>query len=165
MIVIADTSPLHYLILLEHAHVLRDLYGRMLIPEAVARELRATKTPALVRQWVNDAPDWLEVRKVTTPADAALARLDDGEREAIVLAEQLSADAVLLDERAGRREAQRRKLRVIGTVRILDDAAELGLLEPLIAIARLRTLGFYLDAALVKFLSERHSERLRRRNI
>ena len=41
MIVIADTSPLHYLILLEHAEVLQHLYGGVIIPEAVVRELYA----------------------------------------------------------------------------------------------------------------------------
>lgn len=44
MIVIADTSPLHYLILLEHAEVLQHLYGGVIIPEAVVRELQAQKT-------------------------------------------------------------------------------------------------------------------------
>jgi predicted nucleic acid-binding protein len=50
MIVIADTNPLHYLILLEHADVLQHLYGRVIIPEAVVRELQARKTPAVVRR-------------------------------------------------------------------------------------------------------------------
>ena len=55
--------------------------------------------------------------------DPALAELDPGEREAIALAETLRADALIIDEKMGRREAERRKLRVIGTVRVLDDAA------------------------------------------
>ena len=46
MIVIADTSPLHYLILLKHAEILLHLYGCVMIPEAVARELQAPKTPS-----------------------------------------------------------------------------------------------------------------------
>jgi predicted nucleic acid-binding protein len=48
MIVIADTSPLHYLILLEHAEVLQHLYGCVIIPEAIVQELHAQKTPAVV---------------------------------------------------------------------------------------------------------------------
>jgi len=47
MIVIADTSPLHYLILLDHAEVLQHLYGRVIIPEAVVRELQAQRRAAL----------------------------------------------------------------------------------------------------------------------
>ncbi len=45
MIVIADTSPLHYLILLEHAEVLQRLYGRVIIPEAVVRECKRRERP------------------------------------------------------------------------------------------------------------------------
>ena len=41
MIVVADTSPLHYLVLLEHTQVLQHLYGRIIIPRAVVRELQA----------------------------------------------------------------------------------------------------------------------------
>ena len=163
MIVIADTSPLNYFILLRHAEVLRDLYRRVIIPEAVARELSSRKSPEQVRDWMGNVPDWLEVREVTGDYDAALAKLDDGEREAIQLAVELKADALILDERAGRREAERRKIRVIGTVRVLDDAAEAGLVDLHRALQRLQTLGFYLDRALVEFLLQRHVEREKRK--
>ena len=141
--------------------MLQKLYGRVIVPEAVVRELKAQKTPEMVRQWMMVPPDWLEVRQVTVPADPALAKLDAGEREAIVLAEALRADALLLDERAGRREAERRRIRVIGTVRILDDAAEADLLNLPDVLRRLRAFGFYIDDKLVQFLMERHSERER----
>jgi len=130
--------------------VLQKLYGRVIVPEAVVRELKAQKTPEMVRQWMMVPPDWLEVRQVTVPADPALAKLDAGEREAIVLAEALRADALLLDERAGRREAERRRIRVIGTVRILDDAAEADLLNLPDVLRRLRAFGFYIDDKLVQ---------------
>jgi predicted nucleic acid-binding protein len=89
MIVIADTSPLHYLILLEHADVLPRLYGSVIIREAVGRELQAQKTPASVRQWITTPPEWLEIRQIAMPPDPTLAALDPGEREAIALAEAL----------------------------------------------------------------------------
>jgi predicted nucleic acid-binding protein len=101
MIVIADTSPLHYLILLEHADVLQHLYGRVIIPEAVVRELQAQKTPAVVRRWITSPPGWLQIRQIAVPPDPALVELDPGEREAISLAETLRADALIIDERWG----------------------------------------------------------------
>jgi len=164
MIVIADTSPLHYLVLLEHAEVLLNLYGHVIIPRAVVRELQAERTPLRVREWIASPPSWLEVREISVPADPALAELDPGEREAIALAEALHADALILDEKRGRREAERRKLRVIGTVRVLDDAAEAGLVDLPDALKRLQAFGFYLDAKLMQLLLERHSTRLRRNN-
>jgi predicted nucleic acid-binding protein len=159
VIVIADTTPLHYLILLDHAEILRELYGCVIIPDAVARELQAQRTPAPVRQWMASPRGWLEVRQITVPTDPALADLDAGEREAIALAEALRADAVIIDERAGRREAERRKLRVIGTLRVLDDAAQAGLVDLPDALERLRTFGFYVDTKLMQFLLDRHSKR------
>src|ERR1700739_1333883 len=85
MIVIADTSPLHYLILLERAEVLQHLYGRVIIPEAVVRELQAQKTPAVVRRWISSPPEWLQIRQIAVPPDPALAELDPGERDAMAL--------------------------------------------------------------------------------
>jgi predicted nucleic acid-binding protein len=163
MIVIADTSPLHYLILLEHAEVLRHLYGSVVIPQAVVCELQAEKTPSVVRRWITGPPAWLQVRQIVVPPDPALAELDPGEREAIALAEALRADALIIDEKIGRREAERRKLRVIGTVRVLDDAAEAGVVDLPTTLQRLQALGFYLDAKLLQFLLDRNSARERRK--
>lgn len=163
MIVIADTSPLHYLILLEHTEVLRCLYGSVIIPEAVVRELQAHKTPAPVRQWITTPPGWLQIRKIAVPPDPALAELDPGEREAIALAEALHADALIIDEKLGRREAERRNLRVIGTVRVLDDGAEAGLVNLPGALSQLQEAGFYLDTKLLQFLLDRDSARERRK--
>jgi predicted nucleic acid-binding protein len=151
MIVIADTSPLHYFILLEHAEVLRNLYGQVIIPEAVLSELKAEKTPSMVKQWILNPPAWLEVRQITVPADLAMAKLDAGEREAIALAEALGAHARLLDERARRREAERRKIRVIGTVRILDDAAEAGLVNLPELFSDCKNQGFIWTTNLCNF--------------
>jgi predicted nucleic acid-binding protein len=145
--------------LLDHIDILKDLYGRVIIPEAVWRELQAAKTPAVVVRWISHPPSWLEVRKVSVPNDPALMELDAGEREAIVLAEMLKADAVILDDKAARREAERRHLPVIGTVRVLDDAAVAGLLNLPETLEQLRDAGFYLDPKLVQFLLDGQSRR------
>ncbi|HXX23749.1 MAG TPA: DUF3368 domain-containing protein [Terriglobia bacterium] len=160
MIVIADATPLHYLVLLNHVDILRELYRHVIIPEAVFRELQVDRTPPTVKQWIGSRPLWLEVRQAFVPQDLTLTELDTGEREAIALAESLRADAVILDDKAARREAQRRNLRVIGTLRVLDDAALAGLVDLPEALKRLRAAGFYLDAALVQFLLDRHSQRI-----
>ena len=67
-------------------------------------------------------PAWLEVQTVAVPIDASLAWLNAGEREAIRLAAALAADALIIDEPAGRKAAQRRGIRVIGTLRVFHDA-------------------------------------------
>src|SRR5207244_11927148 len=93
MIVIADTSPLHYLILLERAEVLQHLYGRVIIPEAVVRELQAQKTPAVVRQWITSPLEWLQIRQIAVPPDTALAELDVSEPDAMATTAPLRAAA------------------------------------------------------------------------
>ena len=61
MIVIADSSPLRYLILLDCSPLLHQLYGRVVIPDAVAGELSSSSAPVQVRDWVAARPAWVEV--------------------------------------------------------------------------------------------------------
>lgn len=56
MIVIADTSPLNYLVLIGEAEILQRLYGRVVIPEVVLRELQHPQTPTAEAEWVNHCP-------------------------------------------------------------------------------------------------------------
>ena len=66
MIVVADSGPLHYLILLEHIELLRRFYCQVLVPEPVASELSAAGAPTVVRDWITKPPTWLDVRPVQT---------------------------------------------------------------------------------------------------
>jgi len=74
--------------------------------------------------------------------DPVLAFLDVGEREAISLAKELQADALIIDEPDGREAAKRQGLRVIGTLRVLYDAAEAGLCQLEEAYDRLQQTTF-----------------------
>jgi predicted nucleic acid-binding protein len=60
VIVIADTSPLNYLIRLGHSDLLREIYGRVLIPPAVLTEMKHPEAPLEVRVWALQPPAWLE---------------------------------------------------------------------------------------------------------
>jgi predicted nucleic acid-binding protein len=75
MIVVADSGPLHYLILLEQIELLRRFYGQVLVPEPVASELSAAGAPALVQEWITNPPTWVDVRPV--PSDAVSMITDD----------------------------------------------------------------------------------------
>ena len=59
MIVIADSTPLNYLILIHQVDLLPQLFDRILIPPAVFEELQHQETPGVVRRWVSDPPLWL----------------------------------------------------------------------------------------------------------
>lgn len=102
MIVVADTSPINYLVLIDETKVLPALYEKIVVPEAVFNELQADETPERVRNWVINAPTWFTVLPVTISPVEDLPELDEGEKQAIALFEQINADALLIDERAGR---------------------------------------------------------------
>jgi predicted nucleic acid-binding protein len=120
-VVVSDTSPLHYLILCETESVLPRLFRQVLIPPIVFRELQQPNTPPLVRQWAASLPTWVAVQ---TPKTTTLTLdVDEGELEAICLAQEIHADAVLMDDRAGRNAAIRCGLAVVGTIGVLEQAA------------------------------------------
>jgi predicted nucleic acid-binding protein len=151
MIVVADTTPINYLILIEEIDVLPALYGRVVVPCAVSEELMCSRAPLKVREWMKQPPGWLEILSPTV-VDAKLAKLDAGEREAIALAEELSADQLIVDELLGRREAERRGLPVIGTIGVLREASEMGLLNLRNAFDRLRQTSFHVSPLILASL-------------
>jgi predicted nucleic acid-binding protein len=114
--IVADTTPLNYLVLIQAADILPNLYRRVLIPPAVKVELAHANTPAIVRAWISQPPPWLDVVSLKLPVDSALAHLDAGEREAISLASELQASLLLMDERDGVTIARHRGLKVVGTL-------------------------------------------------
>jgi predicted nucleic acid-binding protein len=152
MIVVADTSPLNYLILIARVDVLEVLYGRILIPHAVHDEMLSPKAPASVRAWAISPPEWLNIVSPSAIYSPPLPRLDRGETEAIVLAGELSADWLLIDETAGRDEAGRRGIQTIGTLGVLRDAHHAGLLDLRTSLDEIVLLGFRVSPSLLQIL-------------
>jgi predicted nucleic acid-binding protein len=139
MLVVADTSPINYLILIQHELLLPTMYTQVLVSPAVLRELEDPETPEAVRTWMTHPPTWFERRAPQQPpAETAFPALGAGEREAIVVAKGVQADFVLIDERDGRRVARSLTLAVIGTLGVLEEAAVRGLLDLPRALARLQ---------------------------
>lgn len=156
-VVVADTTPLNYLILIGQAEVLRELFGEVMIPEAVLAELRHPKAPAAVASWLLNLPDWLTVEKVAR-VDQTI-QLGQGETEAISLAVEREIPIVLMDERRGRSAAEARGLLAVGTLNILDLADERGLFDGVAMLETLKLTTFRADSALL----DRFEARMRAR--
>lgn len=137
MIVVADTSPINYLVQIACDSLLPSLYQRALIPEAVLHELDHPSSPGSVKSWLLSLPTWIDIRRTSSSSDPALDALDPGERDAILLAKEEHADVLLIDERRGRLEAQRRGLATTGTLGVLLAAHEKGLMNAHAAYTRL----------------------------
>jgi len=140
IVVVAETSPLNYLIQIHCHDVLPALYGRVLVPAAVMTELEHPATPADVREWLTHKPEWIVIRKLESPPDRmhTLPDLGPGEREAIQLALESHADLLLIDERLGARLARRQGLKVIGTLGVLVQGANRDVVDINTASDRLR---------------------------
>lgn len=159
MLVVADSSPVHYLLLIDHIDILPPLYERIVIPEIVVSELHHRRTPEIVRTWMEAPPEWIDVRQPHLTASGTLAELDDGERDAILLAMELEADLLLMDDRRARVEATRRDMTAIGTLGLLERAALHNLLDLPEALARLLETNFRVDQALIDDLLARDASR------
>ena len=136
--VVSNTSPINYLVLIDQIEVLPALFGEIAIPEAVRDELMHPDAPDALRAWIAHPPVWLHVEAVVPDtSDATLQRLHRGERDAIVLAERLNADLIILDERAAREVALSRGLQVTGLIGVLDEAATRDLVDIQDVVVRL----------------------------
>ena len=151
---VSDTSPLGYLVLIGQTDLAPRLFTAVVIPQAVRLELASPRAPVEIQQWVRDPPPWLSVDSGPLRSSTGLDRLHDGERAAILLAEQLGADVVLLDEKAGRAIARARGLQVSGLLGILRVAASRGLVDLPTAVEALLRVGFRASPALLRSLLE-----------
>ena len=154
-LVVADTGPLHYLVLTGDIELLPKLFERVLVPQVVRDELANAEAPQAVRDWIARAPGGLDVRPAHPGADdVAVAKLDDGERAAIALALAVKAELVLMDDREGVGIARGRGLAVTGTLGVLDLAARRGLIDLAAAFERLKTTTFYYRQGLLEALED-----------
>jgi predicted nucleic acid-binding protein len=155
-LVVADASPIHYLILIGAVDVLPKIFAKVVIPAFIANvELQNAKTPEVVRQWVSNLPPWTEIKH---PANVESLGLDLGEEQAIALAIELKAP-VLLDEKEARHIARGKGVQFIGTIGIIDRAAAKDLLDLRTALAELEKTNFYVNHKIIEASMKRQSQR------
>ena len=148
-VVVSNTTPLIALAWLEQLDLLPALFEKVHIPQAVRDEVH--HNPDAVGASELSAAPWLVVRPITNTlaVELLLDQLDLGESEAIVLARELKAELLLMDERRGRRRALQSGLTVVGTLGILIQARQRGLVGPLRPLLdQLRQLPFHMSESL-----------------
>ena len=146
-LIVSDTSPLNYLVLIGAVDLLPKLVSGVLIPPAVAAELANPRTPQAVRQWISNPPPWIQI-VAPLRVDVSLD-LDRGETEAISLAVERGIRTILIDERKGFSVAKSRGLEPLGLLAILEVSAARGLFDFDDAILRLRTTSFHFTERLI----------------
>ena len=153
-LVIADTGPVNYLILIGHIDLLPRMLERVVLPAAVQAELSSSLAPPAVQLWIADFPAWLEIAQ--TPPVTLSAGIHKGEAAAIAVAAAMRADLLLIDDRRGIRAAKQQGLRVTGTLGLLELAAERGLVHFADAIHRLEGTSFRRPAVLLQALLNKY---------
>jgi predicted nucleic acid-binding protein len=160
-VVVADTSPLNYLILIGHIEVLREMDETVLVPPEVLAELAATGAPAQVSEWLRAKPHWLQARAVRLSVDdPTLMNIGEGERAAILLAQEEADVLLLIDDAAGRAEANRRRIANTGTLGVLREAALRDLLDLRTALNHLAKTNFRASASLLEQILRQGSGKL-----
>jgi predicted nucleic acid-binding protein len=158
MIVISDTSPICYLLLIEQIELLPQLYTEILIPTIVQQELSHPRSPLIVQNWINNPPKWLVVRGVNVVDNSNLDGLDAGEQAAIILAEEQKADLLIVDDALGRKIAHSRGLKVTGLLGVLNEAAQQNLIDLPTVIDRLQQTTFRASSQLIQLLLTANSQ-------
>ncbi len=151
MTVASNTSPIFYLSTIGQLDLLRQLYGKIVIPTAVFNEItnvgNTDASAALV-----PTLSWIQTRSVANQelVNTLKTELDLGEAEAIALAVELNVDRLLIDERLGRSAATRLGLQVTGVLGIFIAAKRKNLIQevkPLLD-ALIEQVGFWVDEQL-----------------
>jgi len=158
MLVIADTSPLNYLVLIGCIDILPQLHQNVLIPSAVRRELLSVSAPPEVQAWAKSLPHWAEEVNPLPEFlnDPQLTTLHDGERAALALAASRQPIFVLIDEWPARKIAIKKGFFVVGTLGVLDQAARRKLISFADAIDKLKRTSFRYPSSLVERLLAEH---------
>ena len=127
MIVVSDTTPLISLLKINRLDLLQELFGEVLIPQAVFDELTADERFDLEASQIRQKK-FISVKSVNVPESVSVLKratgLDQGESEAIVLTDELKADLLLMDEAKGRNVSAQMGIRIMGTIGILMAAYE-----------------------------------------
>jgi len=126
-------------------------------PSGVVEELKHSGSPEPVRQWASYPPEWLTIQEPTKLEP--LPWLAPVKVAAIALAGELRADAVLIDEKAGRKAARERGLQVVGTLGVLNRATHLELVDLPQSIEQLKATNFHVQEALIEDMLREDRER------
>ncbi|MFB2880157.1 DUF3368 domain-containing protein [Floridanema aerugineum] len=158
MIVISDTSPILYLLLINQLDLLPRLYSNLIIPDVVQAEMQATGAPIVLQDWIAKPPQWLEIRTVPPGNYAPLQRLQAGEQAAILLAQSLQADLLIVDDLAARQIAQQLGIKITGLLGILGEAGRRKWIDfPETLKQLLQTTNFRVSPQLVEDLLKEFS--------
>jgi uncharacterized protein len=125
--VVSNTTPLISLLKLDRLEILNKIYSEICIPSAVYNEIEAGRDKPFYRDL--SKIDWIKIIEIQNQnALKYFLDLDSGEAEAIVLATEIKADLIIMDEKLGRFHAKHADLKVTGIIGVLIKAKQQGII-------------------------------------
>lgn len=150
--VIVNTTPLIALSHVGWLDILKKLYGEVTIPEAVYNEL-SVKAESVCKKAVDSSLDWIRVDKIKNQMAKTMykTQLHDGEVEVMILAKEVAADVVIIDDANAKKHAKYLGLPVTGTLGVLIKAKQKGYINELRPmLQRMVESGIYLSQSLIE---------------
>ena len=148
--VIVNSTPIIALYEIDKLDLLRQMYGKIIIPKAVYMEV-SEKDDGL-KETIDKFSDWINVVNLSSDADKVMykAKLHDGEVEVMMLAKELNADLVIIDDYPARQTAKYLNLKLTGTVGVMLKAKQNGYIEEVMPIIyRMIEKGIYFSDKLI----------------
>lgn len=150
--VVVNTTPLIALSHVGELNILKKLYGKIIIPEAVYKEL-SVKEESICKKTVDSSLDWIQVDKIKNQLakDMYKTQLHDGEVEVMILAKEIAADVVIIDDANAKKYAKYLELPVTGTLGALIKAKQEGYIGSLKCILQQMVKnGIYISQSLIE---------------
>ncbi len=164
MIVVSDTTPLISLLKIDRIDLLEKLFGQVLIPQAVFDELTVDERFKLEADQIRQR-QFIIIKAIQNPQSANILKratgLDQGESEAIILTDELSADVLLMDEAKGRTISFQMGFKIMGTIGVLMAAYEeneLTAAEVRACVKDLQNAGRHISQRYYKMLLDKLSD-------
>lgn len=156
--IISNTTPILSLLKINKLEILKELYGQVIIPNAVYQEVEAGKHKEFYKDLTQF--DWLIIKDIKdTNSREYFIDFDDGEAEVLILAKEINADLVILDEILGRRYAEILKFNLTGTLGVLLKAKEKKIIKSLKELLNeLTEKGTWLNPKLINTVLEISNE-------
>jgi predicted nucleic acid-binding protein len=158
--VVVNTTPLIALSHVGRLEILKEMYGEIIIPKAVYREL-SVKTKSVCKIAVDNSLDWILVKEIQNQMAKSMykTQLHDGEVEVMILAKEINADVVIIDDANAKKHAKYLELPVTGTLGVLIKAKQRGYVDELNPILhQMVENGIYISQSLIEVCLEQVGE-------
>lgn len=158
--VIVNTTPLIALSHVGQLNLLKELYGEIIIPQAVYEEV-SVKVDSVCKKEVDSSLDWIRVEKISNQMakDMYKTQLHEGEVEVMILAKEVAADVVIIDDANAKKYAKYLKLPVTGTLGVLLRSKQRGYVDKLEPVLRqMVEKGIYISQSLIELCLKQAGE-------